>query len=82
MSNIAEVIEAVRAERLRMKQELGRLDDALRALRHVAIEEARTARARGLRPRRKMSAAARRKIAAAQRARWSKIKRRKAAAQQ
>lgn len=78
MPNLAQMIEAVRAERARAKQELARLDDAFRALKKLAAAKSRGLRARTPKLRRKMSAAARRRIAAAQRARWAKFKKRKA----
>lgn len=79
MANVAQMLEVVRAERIRAKKELARLDDAFRALKKLAAANSRGLRARAPKLRRKMSVAARRKIAAAQRARWAKFKKRKAA---
>jgi hypothetical protein len=79
MGNIAEVIEAVRAERVRAITELARLDEALHALEKLGANKSKRGQTRGARPRRKMSAAARRKIAAAQRARWAKVKKQSSA---
>ncbi len=79
MTDISRMIEGVRAERDRAKTELARLEDALRALQKLAVNESKGQPARGPKRRRKMSAAARKRIAAAQRARWAKIKKEKAA---
>lgn len=80
MSNITEMIEAVRTERDRAKKELRRLEAALRGLRKLTASESARTQKRAKRLRRKLSAAARRKIAAAQRARWAKVRKHKKAA--
>ena len=66
MANIAAVLKELRQER-------GRLDDAIVVLRKLAGTR-HTSQRTVKRPRKPMSVAARRKIAAAQRARWARWK--------
>ncbi len=73
MANLSAVVQQLKQERANAQRVVGRLDAALKALRHLGTGNS------VLRPRRKLSAAARRKIAAAQRARWAKVKKQKAA---
>lgn len=73
MSNLSAVVQQLKRERANAQHVVGRLDAALKALRHLGTGNSVS------RPGRKMSVAARRKIAAAQRARWAKVKRQKAA---
>ena len=63
MANIASIVQELRQER-------GRLDEAIRALEGVSSGAGR----RGGKLGRRISAAGRRRIAAAQRARWAKYK--------
>ena len=63
MANIASIVQELRQER-------GRLDEAIRALEGVSNNVGRRGGGQG----RRISAAGRRRIAAAQRARWAKFK--------
>ena len=63
MANIASIVQELRQER-------GRLDEAIRALEGVSNSAGGGTRRTG----RRISAAGRRRIAAAQRARWAKIR--------
>jgi hypothetical protein len=84
MANLNRALQELRQERNRAEREVERLDEAISVLdgltgRNHAGRPARLGRtARMGRPRRRMSAAGRRKIAAAQRARWAKLKARRA----
>lgn len=78
--NLGSALAQLREERTRTQKELGRLDQAISALKKLAGDHSASAQASRPRGRRKLSAAARRKISLAQKARWAKIKKRKAAA--
>ena len=77
---IGNVVAQLRQERSRIQIELGRLDEAISALQTLTADHSATAQASRSRTRRKLSAAARKRISEAQKARWAKIKKRKAAA--
>ncbi len=77
---IGNVIAQLRQERSRTQKELDQLDAAIVALRALTADHSATAQASRPRARRKLSAAARKRISEAQKARWAKIKKRKAAA--
>lgn len=62
-----------------LKKERAQLDKAITALSGVVGIEARTPSNKGRGAKRTLSLAARRKIAAAQRARWAKVRAKKAA---
>ena len=78
MSNLANVVQQLRRERVQAQKRIEQLDEALKAL--TGLDEVRrtTGRSGGSQTaggkRRTMSAAARKRIAAAQRARWAKWK--------
>lgn len=78
--NLGNVLAQLREERNRTEKELSSLDEAISALGKLAADHSAPARASKPRARRKLSAAARKKISLAQKARWAKIKKRKAAA--
>jgi hypothetical protein len=80
MTTITQALETLRAARNKTRQQLTRLDAAIRALQGLAGGNAVGQGQAAPKRRRTMSAAARRKIAAAQRARWAKVRKRKAAA--
>ena len=80
MVNLDSAIAKLREERSRTQKELGRLDQAISALKKLAGDHSASAQAYRPRGRRKLSAAARKKISMAQKARWAKMKKRKAAA--
>jgi hypothetical protein len=80
MANLGQMLEELKSKRNSTRKELTQLDEAIRVLQKLGGANAGGAKAKGARPRRKMSAAARRKIAAAQRARWAKVRKQKAAA--
>jgi len=77
--NLGNALAQLRGERNRIHKELGRLDDAISALQKLGSDHSASALTSRPRVRRKLSAAARRKISLAQKARWAKIKKRKAA---
>lgn len=82
MANLSTVVKHLRNERDRAARELERLDNAITALDRIAGRgngRRGTTGGPARRQQRKMSAAGRRRIAAAQKARWAKIKQRKAA---
>ncbi len=85
MANLTRTLRDLRRERGRAQREVERLEEAISVLeglvgRNQAGRRTRRVRtARMGQPRRRMSAAGRRRIAAAQRARWARIKGRKAA---
>jgi hypothetical protein len=79
MPTLAAVLKQLESKRDQTKTELGRLNEAIAALRKLGPGE--NARRRGRKPGRKLSAAARRKISAAQKKRWAKAKKQKAALQ-
>lgn len=66
------IMQALKTERGKLQSQIGKLDNAIRALSGGPSTQGRAARAR---PR--LSAAARARIAAAQRARWAKIRAKK-----
>jgi hypothetical protein len=69
MPTLAAVLKQLEGKRNQTKTELGRLNQAIAALRKLGPgENRRQGRKRG----RKLSAAARRKISAAQKRRWAK----------
>ena len=72
MNNLVVVLRNLEQERARLASQLGRLNSAISALTGVSHG--------GTRPTPKISAAGRARIAAAQRARWAKVKRKKASA--
>jgi nucleoid DNA-binding protein len=72
MANLSTVVKALRKERQRATKQIERIDAALAALGNLS------SRSRDRRKGHTMSASARRKIAAAQRARWAKVKAKKA----
>ena len=80
MVNLDSAIAKLREERSRAQKELGRLDEAISALQKLAGDHSASAHTSRPRARRKLSAAARRKISLAQKARWAKVKKRKATA--
>ena len=73
------VVNQLQRERNRLQLELHRVSAALNAFGHVYMNGAKAAKA-APKTRRRMSKAARERIAAAQRARWAKVKGRKAKA--
>jgi hypothetical protein len=76
MPTLAAVLKQLESKRKQTKTELGRLNEAIAALRKLGPgENRRQGRKRG----RKLSAAARRKISAAQKRRWAKAKKQGAA---
>jgi len=72
MANLSGVVRALRMERQRATKQVERIDAALAALGSL------NSRGRAGKRGHTMSDAARRKIAAAQRARWAKVKAKKA----
>lgn len=80
MVDLGSAIALLREERSRTQKELGRLEQAISVLQKLAGDHSASAQASGPRARRKLSAAARKRISLAQKARWAKIKRRKAGA--
>jgi hypothetical protein len=78
--NLDSALAQLREERNRAQKELGRLDEAISVLQKLAADHRAPARGPKARVRRKLSAAARKRISEAQKARWAKIKKRKAAA--
>jgi len=72
MANLSAVLQALRKERQRAQHQVERIDAALAALGSL------NSRGRAGKRGHTMSAGARRKIAAAQRARWAKLKAKKA----
>ncbi len=75
MGNMTKVVKQLSKERTRLTDELHRVTAALTAFGKVYMGERQTT----TRKKRTISAAGRRKIAAAQRARWAKIRAKKAA---
>jgi hypothetical protein len=75
MGNMSKVVKQLSKERTRLTDELHRVTAALTAFGKVYMGGGKTTS----RKKRTISAAGRRKIAAAQRARWAKIKAKKAA---
>ena len=73
MANLSGIVKQLKRERDRVEQQLSGLNAAL-----TAFAGAYRGTAKPTRKRRKMSAKARAKIAAAQRARWAKVRNRKA----
>ena len=74
MPNLNQVIAGLQGEYRRLEAELSRVRSALAALRGLSGGKGSM-----LRPRRRLSAAARKRIADAQRARWAKVRAKKAA---
>lgn len=75
MSDFKRTLEGLRQERIEVRNQLGRLDEAITALEKVVgtrSAASKVVRAPGRR--RRLSAAARERIAAAQRARWAKVR--------
>jgi hypothetical protein len=76
MPTLAAVLKQLESKRDQTKTELGRLNEAIAALRKLGPgENRRQGRKRG----RKLSAAARKKISAAQKRRWAKTRKEKTA---
>jgi hypothetical protein len=73
MAKLSAAVVALRRERQRTTKQIEQIDAALAALGSLGSGVPRRAK------RRTLSAAGRRKIAAAQRARWAKVKAKKAA---
>jgi len=73
MARLSTAVIALQKERRRTTKQIEQIDAALAALGSLSNAGRRRAK------RRTLSAAARRKIAAAQRARWAKVKAKKAA---
>jgi hypothetical protein len=73
---IAEIMKALRTERIHTRKELKKLDKVISALRELSSANSVPARSGR---RRRMSAAARRKMGAAQRRRWAKLRQAKRA---
>ena len=70
MPDLSDVVRQLKKERDNAQQLVARLDEALKALKHLGG---------GSTPRRRrLSVAARKRIAAAQKARWAKFKKEKA----
>ena len=71
MPDLSDVVRQLKKERDNAQQLVARLDEALKALKHLGggVSAPR---------RRRLSVAARKRIAAAQRARWAKFKKEKA----
>lgn len=80
MVNLDSAIAQLREERSRTQKELGRLDEAISAIQKLTADHSAPAEPSRRRAPRKLSAAARRKISLAQKARWAKVKKRKATA--
>ena len=80
MFNFGRTLAQLREERSRAQKELGRLNEAISALKKLTGDHSAPARASKPRARRKLSAAARKKISQAQKARWAKVRKQKAAA--
>lgn len=80
MAALAQAVKQLKGEQQRLRSELERVTKALETLTSLAGNGRRRGRiANGRRrPRRKMSQAARNRIAAAQRARWAKLRKKKA----
>jgi len=72
MLNLTKAIQQLKQERDQARNQLDRLDEALKVLSGLTGEKQGSAR--GREKRRTMSVAARKRIAAAQRARWAKWK--------
>ncbi len=82
MANFVKVLRNLQQERNHAQQEVERLDQAISVIEGLSGDHAGRRRGPG-RPRkarRHLSAAARARIAAAQRARWAKLKQKKAKA--
>ena len=80
MVNLGSALAQLREERIRTQKELGRLDQAISALQVLTADHSAATQASKPRARRKLSAAARKRISEAQKARWAKMKKRKATA--
>ena len=78
MVNLAQVIKGLRVERSRAQKEVDRLEKAIVALGKLNGHPGRQAQRNETRKRRTLTAAARKRISRAQRARWAKIRQRKA----
>jgi hypothetical protein len=80
MASIDRVVRDLESQRLRLQNELERVDEALSALTNLNGGGRGRGRRRAagrrttVRPQRRMSASARRRIAAAQKARWAKLR--------
>ena len=72
MSDLSAIVQQLKKERANARQMVARLDEALKALKHLGgvVSAPR---------RRRLSVAGRKRIAAAQRARWAKVRKQKAA---
>ena len=77
MANLGQMLEQLREERSRSKEELDRLDGAIAAFEKLVGTNRRGA-PRGPRAKRRFSAATRRRMAKAQKARWAKLRQRAA----
>jgi len=78
MGNLSGVIKQLNGERKRLEDELHRVTAALTAFGRVYLHGTKP-KAIVTRKKRTISAAGRRRIAAAQRARWAKVRQKKAA---
>lgn len=78
--NLGSALAGLKQERSRTQKELSRLDEAISALGELTADHSAPARVSKPRARRKLSAAARKKISLAQKARWTKMRKQKAAA--
>ncbi len=80
MASLYQVFKELQRERAKAYGEVRRLDSVIRALKQLVTRNgAKPERAVSAgRPKRRISAAGRRRIAAAQKARWAKIKARRA----
>lgn len=77
MGNLSGVIKQLNRERKRLENELYRVSAALTAFGRVYLHGTKP-KAVATRKKRTISAAGRRRIAAAQRARWAKVRQKKA----
>jgi hypothetical protein len=78
MGNLSVVVRQLSQERTRLADQLHRVTAALTAFGKVYVDGGKPKAAVVIRKKRTISAAGRRKIAAAQRARWAKIRAKKA----
>ena len=79
MADLDRILTQLQAERSRARKELHRLGAAIVAVGKLVGNNPGLGRARKVRARRKLSAAARRRIGEAQKARWAKLRKEKAA---
>jgi hypothetical protein len=80
MVDLSRTLRQLQEERSRARKELGRLDEAITVLKKLAADHSAPARPPKPRSGRKLTLAVRKKISEAQKARWAKLRKRRAAA--